>query len=377
MRVQLPILYSQLDTRWAKLLLGFNTNAEFNFYNYACLISCHAMVARYFGKDETPITINDKLKGLGAGKGFSAGGGNYVWGALPKLFTDIGEKKTETPNELTDAQMNEIKDALDNGFPVVFQIDVNPKTVANDTHYVTVVDYNAQDENDFTIADPIGGQLVSLKKYLGFLRPSARKSIYKYIIYTGPKPKLDAGTIPVPKDVWPNVVHGSTEWDKTVAEYKPGNDPKSTSFEDVQAVVGGYKSRATTMENERNDAQKALAVAQKEVQNRIDQIANLTKDCQMQIDAKNAELSALKENGPAQAKLIESLQGQIEQLRGDLRVAQIDGGKKDLEITQLGNDLEVCKTKNPLPVPAPSIDSLTVQELVAKLFEKLFSKSKQ
>ena len=54
MAINLPIVYSQWDTRWASLFLGFNTKLPFNFYNYACLISCLAMVARYYGKDETP-----------------------------------------------------------------------------------------------------------------------------------------------------------------------------------------------------------------------------------------------------------------------------------------------------------------------------------
>lgn len=376
MRVQLPITYSQLDTRWAKNLLGFNTNAEFNFYNYACLISTLANVCRYYGKDETPVTINDKLKALGAGQGFSAGGGNYVWGAITKLFPDIKEKKTETPGELTDAQIGEIKSALDNGFPVMVQIDVNPKTVANDTHYSAFVDYNPSDENDFSFADTLGGQIVSLKKYLGFLRPSARKSIYKYIIYEGKKPTLNADTIPVPKDVWPNVVHGSSEWDKTVQEYLPTNDPKHTDFEDVRSVVGGYKSRATVLENERNEAQKKLALSEKEVENQKDKVANTIADCQMQISAKNAELSALLAGGGEQVKLVESLKGQIDELRGQLRVAQKGLGERDLQITGLNNDLETCQNKPVvLPVtPTPSIDSLTVQELLAKLIEKLLRK---
>src|SRR6185369_1295844 len=126
MKVFLPILYSQFDVRWAKKLLGFNSNPEFNFYNYACLVSSLANVAQYYGKDETPVTIDQKLKDI---KGYPPGSGEYIWGSFSRIFSDIKETKIETPNKLTDDQIGQIKSALDKGFPVMVQIDVNPKTV--------------------------------------------------------------------------------------------------------------------------------------------------------------------------------------------------------------------------------------------------------
>lgn len=368
-KVSLPVLYDQMDSRWAKQLLGFNTGSTFNFYNFACLISTLAEVSRYYGHDETPVTINEKLRNLGSGQGFQAGSGNYVWGGITKIFSDIKEIKTECPGKLTDAQIGEIKSALDKGFPVMVQIDVNPKTVANDTHYSALVDYDPNDENNFTLADTLGGQTVSLKKYLGWLRPSARESIYKYVIYEGVVP--EKGVL-VPVNIYPQIIHNSTQWDKTVAEYIPSADPKSTQFEDVRAVVGGIKSRATTQENRANEAEKNLAVANVEIENQKQKVANVRVECQNTIDSLSRDISSLS----IQVKDLESVRGQLLAAQTQLRDAQKEVGKKDLVIAGLQSDLDVCqKSQNaPVQVVVQPVDSLTVQELIAKLIEKILAK---
>ena len=185
--MKIPTVYSQMDSRWGNVFLGFNTQAPYNIYNYGCLISCLAMICKYYGKDETPLSINDKLKKI---NGF-VNGGNYVPDAIEKIYKDITETRVTTPAPLTDFQMNEIRNALDNGFPVMVEIDYNPKTVDNDMHFVLITDYNKNDENDFTIADPLGGTIKSLKSYLGWFRPSARKTINQYYIYKGVVPKTE------------------------------------------------------------------------------------------------------------------------------------------------------------------------------------------
>lgn len=180
-KITIPTLYSQWNIKWANKLLGFNTVSTYNIYNYGCLITCLAMVSKYYGFDEDPSDINDKLKSK---NGFVQGG-LYVWGSITKVHTSIKEKLTRTPTPLTDAQYKEIKDAIDKGYPVMLQIDVNPKTVALDMHYVLCIGYNPQDENDLLIADPLGGKERSLKDYLGWFRPNMRRTIEQYVIYEG------------------------------------------------------------------------------------------------------------------------------------------------------------------------------------------------
>lgn len=185
--IKLPKLYSQLDSRWKGELLGFNTSPQYSIGSYGCLITVLAMVADYYGRQETPDSINTHLKQMV--NGFSAGTGYYYWGALPRLFTDIGEKIVWTPDLMTDAQIAEIKKGIDTGYPVMCQIDFQPATEAPDMHFVLLLGYNPNDENDFTIADPWTGAVRSLKDYLSGTKPSARKTIEMYVTYTGKVPQ--------------------------------------------------------------------------------------------------------------------------------------------------------------------------------------------
>lgn len=183
---------SQRDPRWSARLLGFNTEKQYSIGNYGCLITCITMACNYYGKNETPATINDKLKSV---NGFS-NGGLYNWGYIEKVFPDIDEQWLGNyPNELTSAQMKTINDAIDAGYPVMVEIDFSPETSKTDMHYVLLIARNSSDENDFTMADPWTGSIGSLKLYLRATRPTARKSIEQVIIYKGKVP-----TEPTPVD---------------------------------------------------------------------------------------------------------------------------------------------------------------------------------
>lgn len=172
---------SQRDSKWAPELLGFNTST-YTIGGYGCLITCLAMVCNYYGKVETPSTINKKLKDV---KGFS-NGGFYIWGAVCKVFPDINEKWLGSfPDPLTNTQMDTIKQAIKDGRPVMVEIDFQPATAIPDQHFVLLIAYDLNDENNFTMADPWTGSIGSLKLYLSGTKPTARKSIQQIIVYNG------------------------------------------------------------------------------------------------------------------------------------------------------------------------------------------------
>jgi hypothetical protein len=290
-----------------------------------------------------PGQLNQALVDLGVGKGFTSGGGDYVPGGVNLLYGDIKEKRTLTPSLLTDDQINEIKTSIDNGYPVIICLDYNPKTNQPDTHFVVVVDYNPNEENDLTIADPLGGKIRSLKDYLGWFKPNARNTIESYVCTTGPKPKLNGDTIPVLKTDFENMVKKSTQWDKIVEYLKPGNDPTGTPFEDLQTVIAGIKSRQTDLENKLNDAEAARDLALKEVENQKDKLANVSAECQRVLKLKEAEYIALKATIPDMAKLEGQYKGTISDLEGKLREAQKTVGLRDLDIVALKSQLADCK----------------------------------
>jgi len=306
------------------------------------------MACRYFGFAEDPVTINDKLKNLGPGKGFLAGGGDYIPGGFTKVFPKIKENRIVTPSVLTDNQIAEIKTALDNRLPVMVELDVNPRTVERNQHFVLIIDYNPNDENDFTIADPLGGKIRSLKDYLGWFKPGVRNTIEQYTVFTGEVIQPDDDMMLVPKKIWPDLIHNSGEWDKTVNEYKPGNDPKHTQFTEIQSVVSGFKSRATDLENQAVEKDKKIAELDQEVINQKDKLANTIEKCQRDYDLLQADYDALKKTVPDIEKLRGEYQGMIDEIEGKLRAAEKAGGLKDIEIVQLKKDVKLLK-KSILP----------------------------
>jgi hypothetical protein len=175
--LNLPKTYSQKALPWGKEKLG---NSELEIEDYGCLMTNLTNIANFFGFTFNPSTINRKLIEV---NGFA--GAEYIWGSLTKIFPEIAEKYTRTATKLSDAQILEIKASIDAGNPVMIWIDYDPATVKNDMHWVLIIGYDNQDENNFTIIDPIDGKQRSLKEYLKFLIGTARRTIEAYVIYSG------------------------------------------------------------------------------------------------------------------------------------------------------------------------------------------------
>lgn len=363
MRINLPIIFSQFDPAYKDKLIGFNTDPKYNFYNYGCTLSDIAMIARYFGKEDSPASINDKVIAVA---GFVPGSGLYIHGSITKIYPDIGERVTKTPDLLTDAQMQEIKTALDGGQPVMVRIDYNPKTIERENHFVILVDYNPNDENDFTVVDSLGGTKHSIKSYLGFLKPSIRNSIEEYFIYSGfpavakvepgaaavrpveeqpivvPTTPVDGASQPGVAAVlpanYPDIIHGSTEWDSTVGYLELGKLPKDATFEDVKRKVAGFKSTVTDYNNKRIEAEKEAAKNEVVIKNQKEDIGRLQAQVATEQKLHRAEIDSLKQNAPSYDNYKKQVEGVIAESQGkltevieELKQARIDLAHKEVE----------------------------------------------
>ena len=219
MKINLPKIYSQNDERWKNKTLG----TKGTIGAYGCLLTDIAMLCVYFGKNETPDTLNEKLKANG---GF-VNGNIYVWGALTKIFPDITyQGQVLTPDPLTKTQMDFIRARIDEGYPVVLQIDTIPSTSQLDEHWILAVDY---DGDDFIIVDPWDGAVKRITSW--GVQP--QKLIYAYAWYKGTPAKptgdyylgIDLNnkeSVKVCIQTWKDVVDGKfikkEEYDKVVAE---------------------------------------------------------------------------------------------------------------------------------------------------------------
>lgn len=170
--MQLPKIYSQNDPAWKTEILG----TKGTIGAYGCLMTCATMTCCYFNHNETPHTLNERLKANG---GYS-NGNLFVWSVLTKIFPDVKwvGSVTQTPAELTTAQMNTIRDTIDKGYPVFLKIDTIPATSSLDEHWILAYDYEG---DDFMVADPWDGA----KKRITSWGVKPQKLIWGYSHYSG------------------------------------------------------------------------------------------------------------------------------------------------------------------------------------------------
>jgi hypothetical protein len=159
MRLKITAL-SQRDSRWASLLLGYNTNSAYSIGMYGCLITCLSAIT-----DRTPNVTNQILKD---NSGYVSGG-NFVWGKCTALGLTQTYVSPVYTGLVTDAGVAKAKELLKGQYPLLCEIDFNPATMGEEMHFVEVIGYDDNTEN-FYIMDPWTGEIVSIDRYGGFRR---------------------------------------------------------------------------------------------------------------------------------------------------------------------------------------------------------------
>ncbi|BCX03011.1 MAG: hypothetical protein KatS3mg053_0949 [Candidatus Roseilinea sp.] len=137
---------SQRDPRWKDILLGFTDEGR-TIGSDGCTLTCLTMLANGFGFQETPATLNDKLKALGPNQGFF--GALIAWFGVPRVLPGLKLNKLVECRRVP-APMAEIDAALDAGKPVVVELDMSPGS-GFQNHWVLIY---ARQGNDYLIHDP-------------------------------------------------------------------------------------------------------------------------------------------------------------------------------------------------------------------------------
>ncbi|MCL5998841.1 MAG: SH3 domain-containing protein [Chloroflexi bacterium] len=137
---------SQRDPQWKGVVLGFG-DASTTIGSDGCTLTCLTMVANGFGFQETPASLNDRLKALGPGHGFL--GPLMVWSGLPAALPGMRLNRFVLCRDQP-APMVEIDMAIEQGRPVVVELDQSP-AAGLQNHWVLVL---ARQGDDYLILDP-------------------------------------------------------------------------------------------------------------------------------------------------------------------------------------------------------------------------------
>jgi len=140
-----PNYFSQRDPRWKGEQLGFDNTITIG--TDGCALTCLTMLVNGYGFNETPETLNQKLKAMGPGAGFM--GGLIVWGSLTRAFPGILYQNIILWNN-PPAVLDSIDASLNSGQPVVVEIDRSPAPGLQN-HWVVL---SGKQGNDYLMLDP-------------------------------------------------------------------------------------------------------------------------------------------------------------------------------------------------------------------------------
>jgi uncharacterized protein YgiM (DUF1202 family) len=131
----------QNDEVWKNTALG---NSSETIGGWGCLLTSVTMMLNGIGYNETPVTVNEKMKGAG---GFQ--GAFFIPSVLPYVWPNCAYRDMQ-PCETIPAPIALIDAAVAEGKPVILQVDWN-KQKGIQTHFVLVKEKKG---SDYSIYDP-------------------------------------------------------------------------------------------------------------------------------------------------------------------------------------------------------------------------------
>lgn len=159
MKLKVPKLFSQRNSSWSLILLGYNTST-YTIGTDGCLITSFGMYV-----DKTPDVVNTLLKQNG---GYATGGGLFIWSKSTVLGLTQIYQSPYYSDAVTSQGLSKMRSLLDEGRPLICHVDFNPGTPKDDMHWVIVHGY---DDNDvFYMQDPWSGTQTTLDVYGGVKR---------------------------------------------------------------------------------------------------------------------------------------------------------------------------------------------------------------
>lgn len=131
----------QNDEKWKNTKLG---NSSETIGGWGCLLTSVTMILNGIGYNETPETVNEKMKKAG---GFQ--GAFFIPSLVPFIWPNSAYRDMQ-PCESSPAPIAQIDEAVAAGKPVILQVDWN-KQMGIQTHFVLVKEKKG---SDYVLYDP-------------------------------------------------------------------------------------------------------------------------------------------------------------------------------------------------------------------------------
>lgn len=263
-KLVLPAIQSQRDNRWYSVILGNNTLSQYNIGMYGCLITSFG---NYLGK--TPIEINN-IKSL-----FDTGNGNLIWSKTPLIGLNNVYTSPRYEDAVTSQGINKMKSLIDEGRPLICEIDFNPNTVQEDQHYVLVIGYDETKEDTFIAVDPWTGTVIDLSVYGG-----VKRTLYTFRAYDKILP-FDTGA-----DYFLGIDLNNKESVKIcVQTWKDVVDGKYIKVEDCQKKVTDTETKFNNIIKTKDETIDNLNQQIKDLKNDKIILSDELKDCQKEVEA--------------------------------------------------------------------------------------------
>ncbi len=187
----------QNDETWKTTPLG---HSKETIGGWGCLLTSVTMMLNGIGYNETPVTVNEKMKGAG---GFQ--GAFFIPSVLPYVWPNCAYQDMQ-PCETFPAPVAQIDAAVAAGKPVILQVDWN-KQAGIQTHFVLVKEKKG---NDYSLYDPYkyGGDgpdkdvlLTTRYKYNGAKIESEISAVLWFNSYSAASPEPPkVAKVPVPAE---------------------------------------------------------------------------------------------------------------------------------------------------------------------------------
>ena len=187
----------QNDEKWKSTKLG---NSSETIGGWGCLLTSVTMMLNGIGYEETPETVNEKMKKAG---GFQ--GAFFIPSVLPFVWPNCAYRDMQ-PCESFPAPIGQIDAAVAAGKPVILQVDWN-KQAGIQTHFVLVKEKKG---DDYVLYDPYkyGGDgpdkevlLTTRYKYNGATLEKEISAVLWFDSYSAAPPEPPKMTkVPIPAD---------------------------------------------------------------------------------------------------------------------------------------------------------------------------------